>query len=119
MIPRTTVFAISSYILFAAALSGWSQSAPPPSSSTATSARRPSVSEIAAGYTNFHKITESVVFVNPDLAMLCRGASKEEVDAARTRFGPHGNTGILIYMNKLAADTFGTNAAAYRRCSDR
>ena len=45
--------------------------------------------------------------------MLCRGASKGEVDAARVRFGPHANTGILIYMNKLAADAFATNASAF------
>ena len=45
--------------------------------------------------------------------MLCRGASKEEVDAARIKFGPHANTGILIYMNKLAAEAFGTNTTAF------
>lgn len=42
--------------------------------------------------------------------MLCRGASKEQVQAARVKFGPHANTGILIYMNKFAADAFATNA---------
>ena len=45
--------------------------------------------------------------------MLCRGASREEVEAARVEFGPHANTGILIYMNKLAADAFATNASAF------
>jgi Cytochrome P460 len=74
---------------------------------------RPSISEIAVSFTNFHRITESVVYVNPELTMLCRGASKEEVEAARIRFGPHANTGILIYMNKLAADAFGTNATVF------
>lgn len=74
---------------------------------------RPSDSEVAVDFTNYLQITKSVVYVNPELAMLCRGASKEEVEAARIKFGPHANTGILIYMNKLAADAFTTNASTY------
>ena len=72
-----------------------------------------SVAEIAARYTNLQQITKSVVFVNPELAMLCNGASKEQVDAARIRFGPHANTGILIFMNDLAADAFRANARVF------
>ncbi len=53
------------------------------------------------------------MYVNLELALLCRGISKEDIDAARARFGPHANTGILIYMNKLAADAFATNASAF------
>src|SRR5437667_9992461 len=45
--------------------------------------------------------------------MLCRGASKEVVDAARIKFGPHANTGIVIYMNKLAGEAFSTNASVF------
>ena len=73
----------------------------------------PSVSEIAVNFTNYQQITKSVVFVNPELAMLCRGASKEEVDAARIKFGPHANTGIVVYMNKLAGEAFSTNASVF------
>jgi Cytochrome P460 len=97
-------------LLLSTAFSGSAQSTTP--TSTQTNAK-PSVAEITAGYTNFQQITKSVVFVNPELAMLCRGASKEQVDAARVRFGPHANTGILVYMNKLAADAFTTNASAF------
>jgi hypothetical protein len=94
------------FILLTGSLCAWSQSSP--SSST-----QPSASEVAAGFTNYQKITSGEVYVNPELAMLCRGASKEEVEAARIKFGPHANTGILIYMNKIAADAFSTNASAY------
>lgn len=73
----------------------------------------PSVAEIAVAYTNFPQITKGVVFVNPELAMLCRGASKEEVDAARIRLGPHANTGIVIFMNDQAATAFRKNAGQY------
>src|SRR5262245_41198965 len=73
----------------------------------------PSVSDIAVTFTNYQQITKTVVYVNPELAMLCRGASKEEVDAARVRFGPHANTGILIYMNKSAAKAFNTNTPVF------
>jgi len=73
----------------------------------------PSVSDIAVNFTNYQQITKSAVFVNPELAMLCRGASKEEVDAARIKFGPHANTGILIYMNKPAQPALRTNASVF------
>jgi hypothetical protein len=97
---------------FALALSGRSQSALP-SASLAKANTQPSIAEIAVSFTNFHQITKSIVFVNPQLAMLCRGASQEEVEAASIKFGPHANTGILVYMNDLAADAFGTNATAF------
>lgn len=93
-------------ILLAASLCGWSQTSTP-------SRSQPSASEVAANFTNYIRVTTNVVYVNPELAMLCRGASKGQVQAARAKFGPHANTGILIYMNKLAADAFGTNANAF------
>src|SRR5437764_10601492 len=99
-------------MLLATALRAWLQS-----TSLRPHAAQPSVSDIAASFTNYQQITKSVVFVNPELAMLCRGASKDEVDAARIKFGPHANTGILIYANKLAADAFGTNAPVFPVCA--
>lgn len=74
---------------------------------------QPSVSEIAAHFTNYYRVTASVVYVNPELAMLCRGATKEEVESARVKFGPHANTGILVYMNKAATDAFTTNSSSF------
>jgi Cytochrome P460 len=94
------------FILLAGSLSTWSQPSPPPGP-------QPFISEVAANFTNYQQITKSVVFVNPELAMLCRGASKDQVEAARIKFGPHANTGILVYMNKPAADAFATNAYAF------
>ena len=97
--------------LFAAALLGCSKST---SSSLAPAASgRPTVAEIAVSYTNYHRVTGSEVFVNPTLAMYCRGASQEEVEAARFLHGPHANTAVLIYMNTLAADVFAKKAASF------
>lgn len=93
-------------ILLTGLSSAWSQSSP-------SAGVHLSVSEVAVTFTNYDRITKDVVFVNPELAMLCRGVSKEQVDAARIKFGPHANTGILIYMNKLAAGAFITNAGAF------
>ena len=93
-------------ILLAGSLWGWSQSSP-------SSGTQPSVSEIAGSFTNYQRITKSEVYVNPELAMLCRGASKEEVEAAGLKYGPHANTGILIYMNESAATAFSTNSSVY------
>src|SRR5689334_3498253 len=70
----------------------------------------PLVSEVATSFTNYHRITKSQVYVNPELAMLCRGASKGQVEAARLKNGPHANASILVYMNPLAAAAFTTNA---------
>ena len=76
-------------------------------------APRPSVAEIAAGYTHFTRMTPEVVFVDPGLAMRCRGLSPEETAAARALHGPHALAGVLIHMNDLAAAAFRTNAARY------
>jgi hypothetical protein len=93
-------------ILLIALPRAWSQSSP-------SLATQPTIQEVAVGFTNYQQITKRAVFVNPELAMLCRGVSKAEVDAARVKFGPHANTGILIYMNRLAADSFATNAISF------
>jgi hypothetical protein len=83
------------------------------SSSPLSPSAGPSVSEIAGSFTNYQLITRGVVLVNPEISMRCAGASKTEVDAARNKSGPHANTGILIYMNKLAAEAFNTNASVF------
>jgi hypothetical protein len=101
-----------SAVLFAAAFSAYSQRASPISSDIQTNGRT-SVAEIAAHYTNFTQITKSPVLVNRELAMLCRGISKADIDAARVKFGPHNGAAILIYMNKAAADAFATNAQVF------
>src|SRR5262245_45376170 len=93
-------------IVFAGLLWGWTQSSP-------SSGPQPSVSAVAANFTNYQRITKSVVYVNPELAELCRGASQEEVEMARVKFGPHANTGVLIYMNESAANAFITNGSAF------
>jgi hypothetical protein len=95
-------------ILLIATLWAWSQSTLP-----STPDAQPSISEVATNFTHYEEITKERVLVNPELAMLCMGASKEQVDAARIKFGPHANTAILVYMNKHAADAFRTNATAY------
>lgn len=41
------------------------------------------------------------------------GIREEQVEAARVKHGPHANTGILIYMNELAANTFTTTNKSY------
>ena len=101
--PKAIIF-----ILAAIATSAWAQSSPMAKSDDA-----PPISEIATTFTNYVKVTKDPVFVNPELAMLCRGASKEEVETARNKYSPHANTKILIYMNKSAADAFATNATVF------
>lgn len=71
------------------------------------------VSQIAAGYAKYEKITPEPVYVNPVLAMLCRGASKQEVEKARGKHGPHANTAVVIQMNALAANAFNADLTHY------
>jgi len=86
----------------------WAQSSPP-----SPPEPQVSISEIATNFTHYQQITKSAVLVNRELALLCRGVSKQDVDAARVKFGPHANTAIFIYMNKPAAAAFGTNASEF------
>ncbi len=72
-----------------------------------------SVAWIAANFTHFQRLTKKAAFVNPDLAALCRGVSKEEIEAAKMRFGLHAGTAIHIYMDDLAATSFRTNDAKF------
>lgn len=97
-------------LILAAGFSGCAQHKAPADIPTRTPL---SVSTIAAGFTNYLRVTKSAVYVNPELAMLCRGASQEEVDAARVQFGPHANAAIVIYMNNLAVDAFATDASSF------
>jgi hypothetical protein len=89
-------------ILLANLSQAWSQSSPPPVAEV-------SVSDVAMAFTNYERITKNAVFVNPELAMLCRGVTQEDIDRARTKVGPHANARIVIYMNKPAAGAFAAN----------
>jgi hypothetical protein len=82
--PRTVILLLLIVILW-----GWWQSAPAFSTS-------PTVPEIARNFTKYQPMTKEVVNVNPELSMLCRGASQAQVERARLKFGPHAHTGILI-----------------------
>ncbi len=69
-------------------------------------AEEPAIAAVAMDYKHFKQMTRSPVFVDPQLAMLCRGASQKEVDEARKKSGPHAHTAILVYMNDVAAEAF-------------
>ena len=91
-------------------LAGGATVAPAP---TMPPEEQPTCEEVAAAYPRYQRITDKAVFVNPELAMLCRGASQQEVEAARGQHGPHANTAVLIYMNDAAAEAFRAKATLY------
>lgn len=64
------------------------------------------IGDIAKNYIEFKLMTPEPVFVNPELAMLCVGATKEMVDSVRIDDGPHANCAVNIFMNELAAEAF-------------
>lgn len=65
-----------------------------------------SAAEIASTYTQFTRMTDEPVAVNPDLSMLCISPSPEMVAAARKKSGPHTLAFVTIYMNQIAAGAF-------------
>ncbi len=65
--------------------------------SPASTGQNTSVAAFASGYTNLYKVTPRFVQMNPELARLCVGASKEQGDAARIRFGPHANAAVFLH----------------------
>src|SRR5687768_12601701 len=86
-------------IFFVALMLGCSESPPPLGA-------EPSVGTVAARFKEYRRMTEEMVFVNPEFLVQCVSLSNEQVETARAKFGPHANTGIVIYMNELAAAGF-------------
>jgi Cytochrome P460 len=66
----------------------------------------PRIMDIVRDYSKLRSMTVDRVFVNLELAMLCRGASAHDVAEARKKQGPHAHTSIRVFMNDLAADAF-------------
>lgn len=64
------------------------------------------IKEIANSYQDLNLMTPEPVFVNPELAMLCVGASKAMVERARIDKGAHANCSVRIFMNKLGSTAF-------------
>lgn len=77
------------------------------SMASAASTTQPALVDIVAAYPAYQKMTAQPVMVNPELAMLCRGASPSEIMAASKTKGPHAHTAAVIFMNDDAAKTFG------------
>ncbi|HZL34192.1 MAG TPA: cytochrome P460 family protein [Tepidisphaeraceae bacterium] len=73
----------------------------------------PQIADIAREYKKLQSMTRDAVFVNPELAMLCRGASWQDVEGAKVTSGPHANTRVRIYMNDLAAKAFRASSPKY------
>jgi hypothetical protein len=71
------------------------------------------VVSIAHDYKAFKLITPKPVYVDPELAMLCRGVSQEDMEAARKQHGVHANAFIKIYMNESAARAFAEPGKPY------
>lgn len=74
---------------------------------------QPTIKQIATEHPTYEKLTREPVAVNPWLAMLCRGASKSEVEKQRLQHGPHAHSMIEIRMNAPAAAAFKAGAKTY------
>lgn len=76
-------------------------------------AASPAAAEVAASYRQLTRLTEEPVDVDPLLAMLCIGATANQVAQARGQSGPHAFTSVTIYMNDLGAEAFRGGAITY------
>lgn len=86
---------------------------PSESAQGSTQAQEVKVSDVARDYAKLTAMTPKPVFVNPELAMLCRGASQKEVEEAAKTLGPHAHTSVRIFMNEQAADAFKQKLQSY------
>jgi hypothetical protein len=84
-----------------------------PATQAASASESLDVTEVARTYAMLTKLTPEPVDVNPELSMLCRGASAEEVTEARKVGGPHAHSSITIYMSGPAARAFHEKARTY------
>lgn len=73
----------------------------------------PNPHDLATTYTSLRPMTKDPVFVEPALALLCRGVTPDDIVKARAAAGPHALTTVRIYMNDTAAEAFGTPSVQY------
>jgi hypothetical protein len=71
------------------------------------------INQIAREYRTYKSMTPKPVYVDPQLAALCRGISQSDVDQARKHSGPHANTLVSIFMNDPAAGAFEKSSTPY------
>ncbi len=86
---------------------------PSESAQGSTSTEEVKVQDIARDYKKLTLMTPEPVFVNPSLAMLCKGVSQELVVETAKKFGPHTRTSVRIFMNASAAEAFKQKTPAY------
>jgi len=80
---------------------------------SAVSGSTDSVEWVAGHYQELNSMTTEPVFVNPELARLCIGASKSMVENAKEEHGPHAHSMVRIYMNDTAKSSFDGNGKSY------
>jgi hypothetical protein len=83
------------------------------SSSSKVAEATPKVTDVAANYTSYKKMTDRAAEIDPYISFRCSPIMEDEVAEARLEHGPHANTAILVYMNDLAAGTFTNRAQSY------
>jgi hypothetical protein len=86
---------------------------PSESAQGSTTPQEVKVQDVARDYAKLTSMTPKPVFVNPELAMLCRGASQKEVETAAKTLGPHAHTSVRIFMNDQAAEAFKQKSPTY------
>lgn len=82
------------------------QGCKPSENAMASPPEPPKVADVARDYAKLISMTKEPVYVNPVLAMLCKGASQEQVEDASKNFGPHAHTRVRIFMDARAAEAF-------------
>ena len=71
------------------------------------------IKNLASTYKMLKRVTDKPVYIDPQLAMLCIGASEEDVKNAQKTKGPHAMGIVYIYMNDLASTAFENESYSY------
>lgn len=76
-------------------------------------AATPTAAQVTKEFRKYTQMTDKEVYVDPPFAFLCDGPSKEAVENAKLKAGPHANSTIQVYMNALASDAFRAKTKSY------
>lgn len=104
MFERATHFALLLFAIFC--VTGCTDEKEEVTDAGPSGSPRSDIVNVVQSYRELDLMTPEPVYVNPELARLCVGASKEMVDRARLDKGPHANSVVKIFMNEAASTAF-------------
>ena len=80
---------------------------------TPAASTSPDIARLAQSYKDLERMTEGPRYISSRLAVWCRAYTPGEVAREQKKYGPHAQTAVHIYMNKLASDALRSEARPF------